>query len=105
MSLPALLTPTAAADLETAAGWIAEDNPAAARALRMAIHQAAVRIGTFPKLGSLCPGVLRPGQRLLTLPPWPYLVIYREDSSRPRILRILHSVRNLPPLLRDATET
>jgi plasmid stabilization system protein ParE len=36
---------------------------------------------------------------------FPYLLIYRVRSDgRPRIVRLLHSSRDVPPLLRDAPE-
>lgn len=104
MSLPARFTPLARADLRDALVWIGREQPAAARAFGAALRQAAVRIGAYPGIGALRPGFLSPGQRLLALPPWPYLIVYREGPSRPRILRLLHGARDLPPLLRDAAE-
>ena len=51
----AVLSPAARRDLLAAVRWIAQDNPAAARALRDGIVKAAERIGEHIHLGSLRP--------------------------------------------------
>ena len=52
MSRPAVFAPAAPADLRAAIAWIAQDNPAAARALRDAALTAALRIGARPSIAN-----------------------------------------------------
>ena len=86
---------------KTAVDWIAQDNPAAARALRTAVEQAATRIGTRPKIGATRPHLGSGRHRFLLLRGFPYLLVYTADTTPPRILRVLHIARDLPPLLAD----
>ena len=97
MSLSAVFVPAAQADLRAAVGWIVSDNPAAARALRIAAERAAKRIGAHPRIGAVRPSP----HRFLLLRGFPYLVVYTADTDPPRILRVLHTARDLPPLLAD----
>jgi toxin ParE1/3/4 len=97
----ARLSPRARRDMLEAARWIARDNPAAARALRDAVAEAAVRIGDFPLSGHLRPDLAREPWRFVTLRGFPYVVVYNADRKPPLIVRILHGARDLPELLRD----
>ena len=92
MRRPADFTSFARADLRAAVTWIAKDNPAAARALRIAAEDAAQRSGARPGIGR---------HRFLLLRGFPYLLVYTADTIPPRILRVLHTARDLPPLLAD----
>jgi toxin ParE1/3/4 len=87
--------------LVAAVRWIANDNPQAAQALRDAIAQAAGRIGEHPHIGVVRPRFLRQEFRFLVLSSFPYLVIYNAERNPPEIVAIVHSARDLPPLLRN----
>jgi toxin ParE1/3/4 len=97
----ARLSPRARRDMLEAASWIARDNPAAARALRDAVAEAATRIGDFPLSGHLRPDIAGAPWRFVTLRGFPYVVVYNADRKPPLIVRILHGARDLPELLRD----
>jgi toxin ParE1/3/4 len=87
--------------LQAAIDWIAQDNPGAARALRTAAERAATRIGARPKIGAARPHLGSGRHRFLLLRGFPYLVVCTADTTPPRILRVLHTARDLPPLLAD----
>ncbi|MGH6945631.1 MAG: type II toxin-antitoxin system RelE/ParE family toxin [Geminicoccaceae bacterium] len=97
----ALLSPQARRDLADAAGWIARNNPQAARALRDTVARAAGLIGRFPKIGSERPDLADPPVRFHVLRGFPYVLVYDADGTPPRILRVLDGARDLPELLRD----
>jgi toxin ParE1/3/4 len=101
MSSPAVFVPMAQADARAAVDWIARDNPATARALRNALEQAAARIGARPGIGAARPHLGSGRHRFLLLRGFPYLLVYTADTNPPRILRVLHTSRDLPPLLAD----
>jgi toxin ParE1/3/4 len=69
---PAVFAPAARADLRQAVAWICRDNPAAARALR----DVALR-------------------------GFPYVMVYAAGTIPPRILRVLHTARDLPAILAE----
>jgi len=96
-----VFNPLAVDDLEDITGYIAQDNPVAAEAVRQSILDTAERLALHPSLG------IRPrfssaryaGIRFLPAHPYPmYLLFYRELNSEIEVLRILHGARNLPPL-------
>lgn len=97
----ARLAPRARRELIAAARWIAKDNPNAARALRDTVARAAERIGEHPQIGVVRAHLLLPVFRFLVLSGFPYIVIYNAARSPPEIVAIVHSARNLPPLLRN----
>jgi toxin ParE1/3/4 len=101
MTRPADFTPAAQHDLRAAIDWVAKDNPAAARALSTAVEAAARRIGARPKIDAARPHLTSGRHRFLLLRSFPYLLVYAADTTPPRILRILHTSRDLPPLLAD----
>jgi toxin ParE1/3/4 len=101
MTSAAVLSPRARRDLLEAASWIAKDNRAAATALRVALVEAAKRIGDHPRIGVLRTELADEPIRFLLLTGFPYIVVYDADASPPLILRILHGARDLPELLRD----
>jgi toxin ParE1/3/4 len=99
VSRPAVFAPAARADLRAAVAWIAQEHPAAARALRDAALHAARRIGANPALGSTRPLLGADRFRFLRLRGFAYLAVYTADTDPPRILRVLHTARDLPALL------
>ena len=101
MKHPADFTSAAQVDLRAAIDWIARDNPAAARALRRTAGNAARRIGAHPEIGAARPQLSSGRHRFLLLRGFTYLVAYTADTIPPRILRVLHTAGDLPPLLAD----
>ncbi len=96
---PAVFAPAARADLRAAVAWIVRDNPAAARALRDAALLAARRIGANPAIGASRPFLGADRFRFFRLRGFSYLVVYAADTDPPRILRVLHTARDLPAIL------
>lgn len=97
----ALLSPRARQDLLDAAGWIARNNPAAARALRDSVAAAVRRLGDHPDSGVVRPALADPPVRFLVLTGFPYVMVYDAALTPPLILRVLHAARDLPELLDD----
>jgi toxin ParE1/3/4 len=97
----ARLAPSARRDLLEASRWIAKDNPAAAAALREGVAKVAQTIGEHPHVGNLRPAVANAPYRFLGLTGFPYLVVYNPDRRPPLIVRVLHTARDLPEVLRD----
>ncbi len=98
----AVLSPAARRDLLAAVGWIARDNPAAARALRSGVARAADHIGAHPHLGSVRPDLAETTYRFVPLTGFPYVIVYSAERRPPLIVRILHAARDLPEVLRDS---
>lgn len=95
------LAPRAREDLLEAARWIARDHPAAARAFREAILNAAHRIADHPEIGGQRPDLADSRYRFLILTGFPYVIAYNGERKPPLILRILHAARDMPELLRE----
>jgi antitoxin ParD1/3/4 len=95
------LTPQAVSDIFSIWRFIAEDNPAAADRVEQAIFKACDLVASGPLIG-------RPRTDLTSLPvrfwvvqPFPsYLIVYRADRTPVEIIRVLHTARDLPSLLR-----
>src|SRR5271166_6513408 len=100
MTASATLSPLARAQAREAAAWIARDNPDAAKALRVAIGDAARLIGTRPLAGRLRLDLAPARYRFWSLSNFPYLVIYDASRDPPRIAQILHMARDLPKVLK-----
>ncbi|HME21378.1 MAG TPA: type II toxin-antitoxin system RelE/ParE family toxin [Acetobacteraceae bacterium] len=96
-----LFAPRARRELREASLWIARTNPAAARALITEAEHAAGRLADRPLLGRRRPELLPDPYRFWSLRGFPYLLVYNSTSVPPRILRVLHTARDLPPLLAD----
>jgi toxin ParE1/3/4 len=98
---PAVFAAAARADLREAVAWIARDNPAAARGLRDAAVRAAERIGANPFIGATRPRLGADRFRFLLLTGYSYVVVYTADTDPPRVLRVLHTARDLPRILAE----
>jgi toxin ParE1/3/4 len=98
---PATLSPAANRDIEAATRWIAKDNPAAARALRSSVARAAMIIGEHRYVGTVRPEIVSAPYRLLALTGFPYVIIYNAERTPLRIIRVLHSARDLPEVVRN----
>ena len=75
--------------------YVAERNPQAALDMANAIRVATDRLVTYARMGR--PGRV-PGTRELVVPQTPYIVIYEIKGDTVRILRVLHSAQNWPPV-------
>lgn len=96
-----LFAPRALRELRQAVVWIAEDNPDAGAAVLNAARLAAERLAARPMLGRLQAELLPAPYRFWSLRGFPYLLIYNAAVVPPRILRMLHTPRDLPALLGD----
>jgi toxin ParE1/3/4 len=85
--------PFALEDLEEAHRYIAQDNPAAADRIRIAIRAAVERLTDYPNLG-------RPGRvdetRELVVAGTSYIVAYAVLENQIMILSVLHGAREWP---------
>jgi toxin ParE1/3/4 len=84
----------ALANLEAEAGYIARDNPAAARRVVAAIQQTVDLLAAHPALGR--PGRIE-GTRELAIPNTPYIIPYRVREERVGALRVFHAARKSGP--------
>lgn len=75
-----------------------EHAPAAER-LRRGVEDAARSLGQYPMLGRLEPALADPRLRFWSIPGFPYLLVYRPDTSPPSIIRFVHAARDLPVAL------
>jgi toxin ParE1/3/4 len=101
VTAPAVFAPAARADLRQAVAWIARDNPAVAGALRDAALRGAARLGANPMLGATRPKLGAERFRFLLLRGFPYVLVYTAETAPPRILRVLHTARDLPAILAE----
>lgn len=101
MTAPAILTRLARRELAQAVRAIAQDDPEAADRLNDAVLDAARLIGTHPAIGRRRPDLAAPRYRFWSLPRHRHVLAYTDATSPPRILRVLHTSRDLPPLLAD----
>jgi toxin ParE1/3/4 len=90
------LRPQAAADIESIALYIAEDNPMAARRWVEDNHRHCQRLGEMPGMG-VARFDVRPGLRML--PAGNYLILYREIDDGAEIVRVIHGARQWQELL------
>ena len=97
----ATFTPRARRDLTAATRWIRKDNRAAARGLRDAVAKAAERIGRHPAIGSRRSDLLPEAYRFLSLPGFPYVIVYNAERDPPLIVAVLHAARDLGRALQD----
>ena len=100
MNGPAVLAPQAEAEFLDLLRRIDGENPAAARRLRDMVEAASRRIGERPLLGRMEPALARPRYRFWSLPTFSLLVAYDAEAEPVQILRIVHTARNLPNVLR-----
>jgi addiction module RelE/StbE family toxin len=91
----------AIADLEEVYGFIARDSRKYARLTIERITSVVQRLADFPELGEVLREFAHRGYRQIVV--GSYRVIYRADSERDRllILAVVHSRRDLPPVLEN----
>jgi len=97
----AILAPRARADLRRALRWLARDSTDAAQGLNDLVDVAAGYIGANPAIGSRRPMLVGEGFRVWPLQRHPYLLVYTDKVTPPRIVRIVHTARDLPAALAD----
>ena len=89
-----LWSPEAIQDLIALRGYIAEDNPTAARRVALRIVETVEQqLPNNPHLGR--PGRV-PGTRELVIPRTPYIVPYRVHRNALEILRVYYGARRWP---------
>jgi toxin ParE1/3/4 len=71
--------------------FVAEDNPTAAKRLRVRIHDAVRKLRQFPECGRTGE---REGTRELVVPGLPYIIVYHIRNDTVFILRVFHSGTN-----------
>ena len=86
-------TPSALGDLDAAAVFIAQDNPASAGAMAGRVQESVEYLATYPNLGRA--GRVR-GTRELVVSGTPFVVVYRVRLDIVQVLRILHHARKWP---------
>lgn len=85
-------------------GWIASENPVAARRLLGTYTLLLRRLGDFPESGRrYVPNVpSRLDLRCVPLPRFStYLVFYRVHQDRVEVVRFLHGARDIPAAMWD----
>jgi toxin ParE1/3/4 len=88
----------ALADLNEIVEYVAERNPAAAPKVAAALHHAAARLGTHPRVGRR--GRVA-GTRELVVPRLPFVIAYRTKPDRIEVVRVIHGRRNWRPAFRE----
>ena len=73
--------------------YIANDNPQAAQNVLDEIRRVVNSLRDFPLLGH---AGRRAGARELVITRYPYLIIYRLDAKKVRILAVVHQSRKHP---------
>jgi addiction module RelE/StbE family toxin len=86
-------SPTAVSDLESIRGYIAQDNPAAARKIAARIKDSVNRLIGFPLSGRA--GRV-PGTRELVIPGTSYIAAYTIENDEIRIAAVLHGKQLWP---------
>ena len=84
-------------NLDQEASYIAQDNPKAAAGFVLHLRDSALLLGEQPNLGR--PGRI-PGTRELVVANLPYILPYRVRNDTVEILRVFHTVREWPAILR-----
>jgi plasmid stabilization system protein ParE len=90
------ITGPAIADLAQIVSYIAQDNPAAAKALGENLLDSALSLAKTPFEGSSYPKLAR--VRKLTLPPFKIFYRVNERTKAVQVLRFWHSARRDPKL-------
>lgn len=94
-------TPQAVADLFDIWSFIAEDNPAAADRVEEAVFRACDFLAESPRAGRMRKDFTPLPLRFWVVQPYSsYLIVYDSEKKPLRIIRILHTSRDLPSVLR-----
>jgi len=94
-------TPQAVADLFDIWSFIAEDNPAAADRVEEAVFRACDFLADSPFAGRTRKDLTPLPLRFWVVQPYSsYLIVYHAEKKPVQIIRILHTARDLPSVLR-----
>jgi plasmid stabilization system protein ParE len=94
-------TPQAVADLFDIWSFIAEDNPAAADRVEEAVFRACDFLADSPFAGRTRKDLTPLPLRFWVVQPYSsYLIVYHPEKKPVQIIRILHTARDLPSVLR-----
>jgi toxin ParE1/3/4 len=88
-------------DAREIALYIAEDNPEAADAFRVALERIREMLADLPEIGSIRSFNNKElaGLRMLRIPKFEkYLIFYRPVPEGTEIIRVLHAARDIPSL-------
>jgi len=85
-------------DLDRIVDYIASEDPGAAQRFRARILQRIALLNNFPKSAQPRPEF---GRDIRTIPIGRYVVFVRVVVAKVTVLRILHSARDLPRLLKN----
>ena len=77
------------------------EHAAAAQRLQQVVERAARRIGERPLIGRRDLTLADARFRFWSVSGFPYVIVYRPDTSPPSIVRFVHTARDLAPLLAD----
>jgi len=92
---------TGVARREFAKALRAMEHALAAERLKRCVAEAARLIRTHPAMGRRDPKLADARFRFWSVPGFPYLMVYRPDTSPPSIVRFVHTARELGPLLAE----
>jgi toxin ParE1/3/4 len=96
--LPVFFTALAEEDLDQIEDYLSAQDPATAARVRAAIVQQSLQLGNTPEKGTALKGPRSKQEIGVRL--WPvsryrnYLVLYRVEPERVRVLRILHAAQD-----------
>ncbi len=94
------LTPEAEDDVFEIWQYIALDSPSAADRVEAAIYAACEFLGDSPYAGRVRPEFTQLAVRFWSVQRFPnYVIVYRAEVRPVRILRVLHSQRDVPTIL------
>ena len=94
-------TPQAVADLFDIWSFIAQDNSAAADRVEDAVFRACDFLAESPLAGRMRNELTPLPVRFWVVQPYPnYLIVYDPEKKPLQVIRILHSARDIPSLLR-----
>jgi toxin ParE1/3/4 len=94
-------TPQAVADLFDIWSFIADDNPAAADRVEEAVFHACDFLADSPFAGRIRKDLTPLALRFWVVQPYShYLIVYDSEKKPLQIIRILHTSRDLPSVLR-----
>jgi len=93
------ITPRAAAQIERAAAWWAENRPAAPDAIRVDFQEATSLLSRQPGVGALASTPRYPGLRRVYLSRVRYHIYYQVRPGKVVILAFWHASRGVGPSL------
>jgi len=105
VKFPLCVRPLATADIDHAAAFLFDENPAAAGAFLEAIKPAFELLCEQPGIGSPRYAHLLPGVNLRMWPVkgFPHLIFYLYRAEAIEVIRVLHAARDLPAILQHET--